>query len=212
MAKVKLDVLKPWITKRIAEILGLEDDVVVEFVFNQLEDDRHPDPRKMQINLTGKEKRTLISSRSFSPSTSSSGFLNGKNARLFMGELWTMLDAAQNNESGIPQELLDQKKEEMRNRKVWNFTNARKSSFVIPRFRPSLATCRTASAAWRTPKAAAPAASASGATCTPRASCRRARPAAEAEARPGRGPRAETGRGCPQGEAGAGPGKGEREK
>jgi len=34
MSKIKLDVLKPWITKRVAEHLGMEDDVVVEFVFN----------------------------------------------------------------------------------------------------------------------------------------------------------------------------------
>ncbi len=46
------------------------------------------------------------------------GFLNGKNARIFMGELWSMLDSAQSNDSGIPQVLLDQKKEEIKNRKV----------------------------------------------------------------------------------------------
>ncbi len=38
MLKVNLDVIKPWITKRLEELLGLEDDVVIEFVFNQLED------------------------------------------------------------------------------------------------------------------------------------------------------------------------------
>lgn len=38
MSKVKLDVLKPWIVKKITEILGWEDDVVVEFVVNQLEE------------------------------------------------------------------------------------------------------------------------------------------------------------------------------
>ena len=100
MAKVKLDVLKPWISKRVQEILGIEDDVVVEFIFNQLEDDKEPDPKKIQINLTG--------------------FLNGKNARVFMGELWGMLDSAQNNESGIPQALLEQKKEEIRGRRGEN--------------------------------------------------------------------------------------------
>ena len=34
---MKLDVLKPWIGKRVAEFIGMEDDVVVEFIFNQLE-------------------------------------------------------------------------------------------------------------------------------------------------------------------------------
>ncbi len=38
MSKVKLDVLKPWIGRKITEILGWEDDVVVEFVVNQLEE------------------------------------------------------------------------------------------------------------------------------------------------------------------------------
>ena len=36
--QVKLDVLKPWITKRTTELLKMEDDVVVEFIFNQLEE------------------------------------------------------------------------------------------------------------------------------------------------------------------------------
>ena len=127
--RVKLDVLKPWIGKRVAEFIGMEDDVVVEFIFNQLEAKvnieeinfyywpnkntdcqvkhypydhktifQDPDPRKMQINLTG--------------------FLNGKNARIFMGELWKLLDSAQNNDSGIPQEMIDKKKEEIKNRRV----------------------------------------------------------------------------------------------
>lgn len=38
MSKVKLDVIKPWITTKITQILGMEDDVVVEFVYNQLEE------------------------------------------------------------------------------------------------------------------------------------------------------------------------------
>ncbi|KAG8237885.1 hypothetical protein J437_LFUL017628 [Ladona fulva] len=60
MSKVKLDVIKPWIAQKIYDILGMEDDVIVEFIFNQLEAEKNPDPRKMQINLTG--------------------FLNGRNA------------------------------------------------------------------------------------------------------------------------------------
>merc|ERR1712096_559333 len=95
-SKVKVDVLKPWITKRTTEMLKIEDDVVVEFIFNQLEE-QEPDPRKMQINLTG--------------------FLNGKYARMFMGELWTMLDPAQNSENGIPAELVNMKMDEIKERK-----------------------------------------------------------------------------------------------
>lgn len=40
MTKVKLDVLRPWISKKITDILHIEDDVVVEFVYNQLEEEK----------------------------------------------------------------------------------------------------------------------------------------------------------------------------
>ena len=52
MTKINLGTVKPWITKRVIDILGFEDDVVIEFIFNQL-DTKHPDGRKLQINLTG---------------------------------------------------------------------------------------------------------------------------------------------------------------
>lgn len=38
MKLIKLDVIKPWITTAITKILGLEDDVVVSYIFNILED------------------------------------------------------------------------------------------------------------------------------------------------------------------------------
>ena len=37
MTKVNVDTMKPWIATRITELLGLDDDVIVEFVYNQLE-------------------------------------------------------------------------------------------------------------------------------------------------------------------------------
>ena len=37
MSKVNLDTIKPWITQRVTQLLGVEDDVVVEFIFNMLE-------------------------------------------------------------------------------------------------------------------------------------------------------------------------------
>ena len=46
------------------------------------------------------------------------GFLYGKNARIFMGELWEMLTSAQDNTSGIPTILLEEKKAEIRQMKV----------------------------------------------------------------------------------------------
>ncbi|VDM30022.1 unnamed protein product [Toxocara canis] len=66
MSRVNLDVLKPWITAKLNEILGMEDDVLNEYVFSQLEE-KTLNPKVMQINLTG--------------------FLNARRAREFMGEL-----------------------------------------------------------------------------------------------------------------------------
>lgn len=59
---------------------------------------QHPDSKMMQINLTG--------------------FLNGKNAREFMRDLWPLLLSAQDNIAGIPSAFLEQKKEEIRQRQV----------------------------------------------------------------------------------------------
>ena len=59
-----------------------------------------PDPREMQINLTG--------------------FLNPKNARVFIQELWELLCSAQDNVGGIPSVFLEQKKEEIKRRQVIN--------------------------------------------------------------------------------------------
>lgn len=59
---------------------------------------QNPDSKMMQINLTG--------------------FLNGKNAREFMGELWPLLLSAQENIAGIPSAFLELKKEEIKQRQV----------------------------------------------------------------------------------------------
>lgn len=40
MEKVNMDVIKPWITKKLIEILGFEDDVVMQYVFNMLESEK----------------------------------------------------------------------------------------------------------------------------------------------------------------------------
>jgi len=53
MRKVKLDAMKPWIHEKLTEILGFEDDVVIDYAINQLEETNHPDPKAVQINLTG---------------------------------------------------------------------------------------------------------------------------------------------------------------
>lgn len=49
------------------------------------------------------------------------GFLDGKNAREFMESLWNLLLSAQSSSDGIPPELIELKKEEIKKRQVSNY-------------------------------------------------------------------------------------------
>ena len=40
MTKVNLDVIKPWVTNRVTELLGIEDEVLIEYIFNMLESEK----------------------------------------------------------------------------------------------------------------------------------------------------------------------------
>lgn len=60
MSKVKLDVIKPWITTKITQILGMEDDVVVEFVYNQLEEKVRDTLHLIEQNLIGNRFLTQL--------------------------------------------------------------------------------------------------------------------------------------------------------
>ena len=45
MEKVNLDVVKPWVQKRITELLGgIEDEVLIEYIFQLLETSRVNQP------------------------------------------------------------------------------------------------------------------------------------------------------------------------
>ncbi|KAJ8458792.1 hypothetical protein OPV22_031718 [Ensete ventricosum] len=96
MTKVQMDVIKPWIATRVTELLGFEDEVLINFVYGLL-DGKEVDGKQIQIQLTG--------------------FLE-KNTGKFMKELWGLLLSAQNNASGVPQQFLNAKEEEMKKRKV----------------------------------------------------------------------------------------------
>lgn len=66
----------------------------------------------MQINLTG--------------------FLNGKNARVFMTDLWELLISAQESPSGIPPKFIEQKKEELKKKMVrFSFEKSLYFSFIL---------------------------------------------------------------------------------
>ncbi|CAE6469704.1 unnamed protein product [Rhizoctonia solani] len=94
MRKVNLQVMRPWITKKVVELVGFEDEVVVEYAMGLLEEQsKPPDPKLMQINLTG--------------------FLESKTPA-FMSALWTLLLEAQDSPAGVPASFVQEKKEELR--------------------------------------------------------------------------------------------------
>ncbi|GKC20461.1 serine/arginine repetitive matrix protein 1 isoform X1 [Tanacetum coccineum] len=92
MTKVKMDVMRPWIAHRVTELLGFEDEVLINFIYGLLEE-KVVNGKEIQISLTG--------------------FME-KNTGKFMKELWTHLLSAQENDSGVPQQFLDAKEEETR--------------------------------------------------------------------------------------------------
>ncbi|OAA35342.1 Splicing factor PWI [Beauveria brongniartii RCEF 3172] len=92
MQKVNLGVMKKWIASRISEILGNEDDVVIEMCFNLIDGPRYPDIKAIQIQLTG--------------------FLD-KDTAPFCKELWKLFLSAQDSPQGVPKELLEAKKLEL---------------------------------------------------------------------------------------------------
>ncbi|KAK3181325.1 hypothetical protein K4F52_007339 [Lecanicillium sp. MT-2017a] len=107
MQKVNLQVMKKWIASRVSEILGNEDDVVIELCFNLVEGPRYPDIKAMQIQLTG--------------------FLD-KDTAPFCKELWKLFLSAQDSPQGVPKELLEAKKLELMQEKT-----IRVADLVIPR-------------------------------------------------------------------------------
>nr|CAB3501287.1 unnamed protein product [Digitaria exilis] len=49
MSKVKMDVMKPWIAKRVTELLGFEDEVLINFIYGLLEEKAEDDRIAQEI-------------------------------------------------------------------------------------------------------------------------------------------------------------------
>mmetsp|Transcript_25626 Transcript_25626/g.65121 ORF Transcript_25626/g.65121 Transcript_25626/m.65121 type:complete len:235 (-) Transcript_25626:225-929(-) len=98
ITKVSMDVLRPWITRRITELMGFEDDIVVDFCITQLEEksEKGLDPKLLQVNMTG--------------------FMERK-AAPFCSEVWTHLLSAQESPVGVPRDFIDKKKDELRQKR-----------------------------------------------------------------------------------------------
>jgi serine/arginine repetitive matrix protein 1 len=79
MSRVYRPIINGWIEQRINELLGIEDELLIGTVQEFLGKDESPDPRELQMYLTG--------------------FLE-KKAQPFVAELWGVLASAQSNKQG----------------------------------------------------------------------------------------------------------------
>jgi hypothetical protein len=93
--KVNVSVLKPWVTERVTQLMGVDDEVISMMVLNSLETpptpgagarSSGPDPKELQINLTG--------------------FMGAQPARVFTAELWEMLVTGSTAPQGISPKLI----------------------------------------------------------------------------------------------------------
>ncbi|KAJ2896672.1 Serine/arginine repetitive matrix protein 1, partial [Coemansia aciculifera] len=97
MSKVNTEAIKPWLSYKINNVLGIDDEVLFEYILNMLEESDTPDGKAMQVNLTG--------------------FMESK-AGEFMQDLWTVLLEAQKGPGGIPESFIRGKVEEIKKERV----------------------------------------------------------------------------------------------
>lgn len=137
MRKVNLVVMRPWVTKKVVELVGLEDEVVVEYAMELLEDKSNPvcfihffvtrihtnehdlslaDPRweknADRINWIP-HWQGAVTRHVLSFAYTSDSAIRIKTSE-FMRSLWDLLISAQDSIGGIPAQFLDAKKEELR--------------------------------------------------------------------------------------------------
>eukprot|EP00934_Nitzschia_sp_Nitz4_P004541 Nitzschia sp. Nitz4//scaffold171_size48012//4055//5506//NITZ4_007117-RA/size48012-processed-gene-0.32-mRNA-1//1//CDS//3329538677//4531//frame0 len=95
VSKVNQPVLTQWIEQKVTEVLGFEDEIVGSTAVNLFlpSDGSVPDPRRAQLDLVG--------------------FLGEQESAKFSKEVWDMLVEAEASPSGIPQTLLEKKKQEL---------------------------------------------------------------------------------------------------
>lgn len=86
---MNLEVLRPWIDRKLVEIVELEDEIVSGLIISELEkaDEKGPNPKKLEITLEGIFELMK-------------GFL-GIKTRQFVHELWKILLEAQTSENGV---------------------------------------------------------------------------------------------------------------
>jgi hypothetical protein len=100
--KVNMEVMKTWMAQRITDVLGMEDEVTVDFAFELVNDKAganfNPNIKLLQIKMQG--------------------FLGDEPSAKFCQELWDLMLSAQESSLGVPSQLLEAKKAELMQERV----------------------------------------------------------------------------------------------
>ncbi|KJX99466.1 hypothetical protein TI39_contig357g00009 [Zymoseptoria brevis] len=92
MSKVNLPLIQNWVKQEVVRLLDNEDDIVIGMICTMLEN-KTPDIKKLQTDIAG--------------------FLD-KDTAAFCLSLWKLCLSAQEDPNGIPKELIEAKKEELK--------------------------------------------------------------------------------------------------
>jgi hypothetical protein len=109
MSRVALPAVKPWIARRVRELLGLDEDVLVGMLINTLEDAAVA--ARAAGGGGGGGGGSATGPQSLSPldlHVQLEPFLEGQTTG-FVRELWSLLHSASESVTGVPQTLLDTK-------------------------------------------------------------------------------------------------------
>ncbi|SIO73885.1 PWI domain-containing protein C825.05c [Babesia microti strain RI] len=104
LSKVRIDVLRPWINKRINELMGIEDEILVEYIMTQLKEALQNESTKDLSEIKLLDPKLLV--------VNITGFM-AKKAQPFVAELWEHMLSAQETEHGVPTGFIQDKKQEI---------------------------------------------------------------------------------------------------
>lgn len=107
ITRVYRPVINEWIAERINKLLGFDDEIVVNMIQNLLDEK----VQVLTLNLVALDRVQPLEARMLQHQIS--GFLE-KDAPKFTQDLWKLMLSAQENPNGIPQQILDAKKQEIK--------------------------------------------------------------------------------------------------
>lgn len=106
-SQVNLPLIKLWLEEEMQKHLP-DDDIAVEFIYEMLESNEEPSSAEIQEQLVN--------------------FLGEEEGRAFSKQLWQLLLSGQKDKDGIPQELLEKRKQQLAREKAKSMINEMRQS------------------------------------------------------------------------------------